>query len=108
MIGIRILECVKDLKMKNTEGYDRIPQRILLDGIEVLIEPLTQLFKMVYRDQAIPGQWLISKIIPVHKKGEKVMIENYRPVDIVRNFLCQCNFTLKTKTIMSDKIILIY
>ena len=25
-------------------------------------------------------QWLISKIIPVHKKGDKSMIENYRPV----------------------------
>ena len=75
MTGIRISECIKDLKLKNTEGYDRIPQRILLDGLEVLIEPL-----MIYRDQAIPGQWLISKIIPVHKKGEKVMIENYRPV----------------------------
>ena len=30
------------------------------------------------------------------------------PAPTVKNFLCQCNFTLKTKTIMSDKIILIY
>ena len=25
-------------------------------------------------------KWLISKIIPVHKKGNKNVIENYRPV----------------------------
>ena len=28
----------------------------------------------------MPGQWLISKIIPVHKKGDKKCVENYRPV----------------------------
>ena len=27
-----ILECMNGLKLKNTEGYDRIPQRILIDG----------------------------------------------------------------------------
>ena len=75
-----IIECVLGLKIKNTEGYDRIPQRILIDGLGVLIEPLTKLFSMVYRDCKIPGQWLISKIIPVHKKGSKQEIVNYRPV----------------------------
>ena len=28
----------------------------------------------------VPGQWLISKIIPVHKKGDKKCVENYRPI----------------------------
>ena len=28
-----IKECVISLKMKNPEGYDRIPQRILIDGV---------------------------------------------------------------------------
>ena len=63
-----IMECIDGLKMKNTKGYDRIPKRILIDSRDVLIEPLTSLFELVYRDQVLPGQWLISKIIPVHKK----------------------------------------
>ena len=65
MTDNKISECIKDLKLKNTEGYDRIPQRILIDGHDFLIVPLTQLFKLIYRDQAILEQWLISKIIPV-------------------------------------------
>ena len=28
----------------------------------------------------IPDQWRFAKIVPVHKKGSKQMIENYRPV----------------------------
>ena len=80
MTGERILECIKGLKIKNTEGYDRIPQRIIIDGGMVLCRPLENLFRLVYRDKCVPGQWLISKIIPVHKKGDKKCVENYRPI----------------------------
>jgi hypothetical protein len=34
-----VYECLKSLKCKNSEGFDRIPQRILLDGAEILIDP---------------------------------------------------------------------
>ena len=61
-----ILEYIDGLKLKNTEGNDRIPQRILIDGRDSLIEPLLNLFKLIYRDKIVPGQWVISKIIQVH------------------------------------------
>ena len=51
-----ILECVKTIKVKNNEGYDRIPQRILVDGIDQLITPLTQLFSLIYNTKSIPDQ----------------------------------------------------
>ena len=34
-----IRECISTLKVKNNEGFDRIPQRILSDGVENLIIP---------------------------------------------------------------------
>ena len=34
-----LLECINSLKIKNCEGYDRIPQRILSEGAMYLIEP---------------------------------------------------------------------
>ena len=40
-----IIECVKTIKIKNCEGYDRILQRILVEGIDHLAVPLTHLFK---------------------------------------------------------------
>ena len=39
-----IKECVMSLKMKNSEGYDRIPQRILIDGVDHLMTAFGDLF----------------------------------------------------------------
>ena len=67
--------------MKNTEGYDRIPQRILVDGVDLLLESFVGLFSRIYNQTEVPAQWLISKTIPIYKsKGDKTDIENYRPI----------------------------
>ena len=66
--------------MKNSEGDDRIPQRVLIDGIDVLLAPLTYLFNQIYEMKVIPEQWKMAKITPVHKKGLKNNVSNYRPV----------------------------
>jgi hypothetical protein len=74
-----IRESIMSLKPKNSEGFDRILQRILLDGMEVLLPPLTRLFKQVYEQVSVPDQWLVAKTIPVFKnKGESHKMENYR------------------------------
>jgi hypothetical protein len=76
-----ICECIKSLKAKNSEGMDRIPQRILTDGKDVLVKPLVKLFELIYNQCAVPDQWLIAKTIPVYKnKGDRSDIANYRPI----------------------------
>lgn len=75
-----ILDCVGSLKIKNCEGYDRLPQRIFKDGINHLVNPLTCLFKLIYDKKKIPDQWKIAKVSPIPKKGSKTEISNYRPI----------------------------
>ena len=75
-----IIECLRTIKIKNCEGYDRIPQRILVDGTDILTKPLKGLFEKIYNQKTIPAQWSIAKVIPIHKKGPKCNIENYRPI----------------------------
>ena len=75
-----IIKAIKSIKIKNCEGFDRIPQRILSEGINYLIEPMHKLFNLIYESKKLPQQWLISKIIPIFKKGSKTEVENYRPI----------------------------
>jgi hypothetical protein len=70
-----------NLKLKNSEGYDRIPQRILVEGVEFLAAPITGLMNMIYEKKSVPDQWLVAKTTPVYKnKGPTKDIKNYRPI----------------------------
>ncbi len=80
-----ILDCVASLKVKNAEGYDRIPRRIIKDCINHLIVPLTMFFKLLYETKEIPDQWKIVKVIPIPKKGSKIELSNYWPINPLLN-----------------------
>ena len=87
MTETEIRKAIKSLKPKNCEGHDRIPLRILTDGMQILIKPLKVLFEKIYDQKQIPEQWFISKVMPIHKKGDKSDITNYRPI----SNLCSCS-----------------
>ena len=80
MTSSDIAECLKTIKNKNCECYDRIPHKILSDGANNLIVPLTGLFYPINTQKLIPEQWSIAKVVPIFKKGLKCNIENYRPI----------------------------
>ena len=42
-----VKKCLESIKLKNTEGYDRIPQRVLVDGMEHLLCPFAKLFEHI-------------------------------------------------------------
>ena len=67
----KVMECLKEIKGKTCQGYDRIPQRLLRDGAIYLCKPITKLHHDIYETREYPEQWLISKITPIHKKGIK-------------------------------------
>ena len=65
MTPVNVLIAMKSLKIKNCEGSDQIPQRIIADGLEILHEPFTKFFAMIYRTKTIPEQWKMAKIMTV-------------------------------------------
>ena len=44
----KILRAMKGIKLKNFVGIERIPQRILLTGMEILLKPMAYLFNLIY------------------------------------------------------------
>ena len=60
---------IKSLKIKNCEGHDQIPQRILVDAFDALQHNLVFLFEQIYEQKKIHEHWLIAKIILIFKKS---------------------------------------
>ena len=40
------------------------------------------LFNQVYVTDCIPVEWKLALVVPVHKKGDKASVENYRPISL--------------------------
>jgi len=75
-----VTEAISSMKAKKSCGLDEVPNKVIKDLSDVLVCPLTWLFNTILISGTIPKSWKISKVVPVHKKGDREKIENYRPV----------------------------
>ena len=63
-----ITKAFKTVKIKNCKGYDRIPQRVLNEGMDVLLAPLYKLFNLIYNQKKFPNNGQLVKSYPSTKK----------------------------------------
>lgn len=63
-----------------SSGPDGIPAFILKNCCKSLARPLTFLFQNSLKQAVFPKIWKNSFIIPIHKKGTRGDISNYRPI----------------------------
>ena len=63
-------------------GPDEVPGRLLKEGAEWLAEPLSKLFLLTLSKGVLPHDWTSANVSPVHKKGSKHSVSNYRPVSL--------------------------
>ena len=50
---------------------------------DFICEPLEMIFKQVLLTGVFPSEWKKGNIAPIHKKGDKQNIKNYRPVSLL-------------------------
>ena len=94
----KVNKVMKSLKIKNCEGFDRIPLRILNEGAENLITPLTRLMQLIYNTKKIPEQWRVAKIVTTHKSGTRDNIALLNRMHILNNKIDKnwINLTVET------------
>ena len=44
--------------------------------------PITKIFNLSFNLGQIPSDWKTANVVPVHRKGDKCNIENYRPISL--------------------------
>ncbi|MCP4493849.1 MAG: hypothetical protein GY820_42090 [Gammaproteobacteria bacterium] len=67
-------------------GPDKIHGKVLKNCARSLSIPLSILFKISYYSGILPTDWKLAHIVPVHKKGSKSEVENYRPISCSQSF----------------------
>ena len=78
-----ILKEIQQLKNKKSVGLDGISVKILKMSKDVIVRPITVLINKSITQGKVPNKWKIAKIIPLHKKGDRSIPNNYRTISIL-------------------------
>ena len=78
-----ILSILKSLDANKAHGHDDISIRMLKLSSKSILKLLKLLFENCLWTGIFPGQWKNVNIVPIHKKCDKQLLKNYRPVSLL-------------------------
>ena len=71
------------MKAKNSAGFDNISSKLLKNCATLLIAPITALINQSLVKGIFPDLLKIAKVIPIYKKGDEHVFDNYRPISLL-------------------------
>ena len=81
----KLLRQVKETK---SHGPDGIHPKFIKETSKSLSKPVSILFKKSLEEGHLPTAWKEANITPIHKKGPKHQVGNYRPISLT-SILCK-------------------
>ena len=77
-----VASLLSGLKPFKATGPDDIPAYLLKKIANQLASSLTLVFKASLNQSKLPSDWKIAHIVPAHKKGDRSLPNNYRPISL--------------------------
>jgi hypothetical protein len=78
-----VLKILKSLKLGKANGPDAISNRMLKESSSAISTPLSNLFNKSFDLAKVPKIWKKSNICPIHKKEDRSIVSNYRPIALL-------------------------
>ena len=78
-----IKKVIKGLNPSKASGPDEVSPRLLREGAEALSLPLHRLFNSSLTLHIFPDPWKLASVTPIHKKDQKDLTNNYRPISLL-------------------------
>lgn len=78
----KIKGLLENIDPNKAQGADNIHGKILKYCSGSLSKPLAILFEASYKTGSIPADWKMANVVPIHKKGSKTEVNNYRPISL--------------------------
>ena len=81
-----VLDVVRKLKPKTSSGEDEISSKLLMQSIDVIINPITHIVNRSLQQGVFPNALKCAKVIPVYKASDPSILNNYRPISLLSPF----------------------
>ena len=78
-----VANTIQSLPSKRSSGRDGLSSILIKQLKDQLVQPLTFLINQSIRESIFPNDLKIAKVIPLFKKGDKELIDNYRPISLL-------------------------
>ena len=79
---LTVTNILKNIDVNKSPGPDGIAGIVLKKCASNLSYPLSILFDISFSTGQLPSDWKLANVVPVHKKGDKSNVENYRPISL--------------------------
>ena len=78
-----ILKHIRNLDTNKSHGIDNISAKMLKICDISIVKPLKIIFNNSLNEGVFPNLWKKANITPIHKKGDKNDVKNYRPISVL-------------------------
>ena len=78
-----VFRILKSLSIDKASGPDNIGNRILKNCASALAPPISLIINRSLESGVFPTQWKLSNVVPVYKKGDKQIKNNFRPISLL-------------------------
>ena len=78
-----VLDVLKHLNVSKSSGPDLISPRVLRECVDCLAYPYSIVFNRSLAQGYFPTSWKDANLSPIHKKDEKSLPSNYRPISLL-------------------------
>ena len=78
-----ILKIIRNLDPNKAHGHDMISIRMVKICDDSICKPLKLIFQSCLESGKFPSEWKKANVVPVHKKGDKQILKNCRPISLL-------------------------
>ena len=78
----KILKVIQSLNPNKAHGHDDFSVKMLKLSCPPILKPFLIIFRSCLKFGTFPDDWRMGNIVPVHKKDNKQIVNNYRPVSL--------------------------